>query len=37
VPLAPPAGPLRLTIDFDTGPLAGPLHAETELDAARGR
>jgi len=22
---------LKLTVDFDTGPLSGPLHAETDL------
>jgi hypothetical protein len=32
VPLAPFAAPLRLTVDFDSGPLAGRLHAETAVD-----
>jgi hypothetical protein len=32
VPLAPFAAPLRLTVDFDSGPLAGRLHAEAAVD-----
>jgi hypothetical protein len=28
----PPAGSLTLAVDFDTGPLAGLLHAETPLE-----
>jgi hypothetical protein len=34
VPPTPFAGPLRVTVDFDTGPLAGPLHAESTVEIA---
>jgi hypothetical protein len=35
VPLTPPADPFRLTVDFDSGPLAGRLSAETTVKLVR--
>jgi len=32
VPKAQPSGPLVINVDFDSGPLAGMLHASTALD-----
>jgi hypothetical protein len=32
VPQSQPAGPLVLDVDFDTGPLAGLLHASTSVN-----
>jgi hypothetical protein len=32
VPQSQPAGPLVVNVDFDSGPLAGPLHASTTLN-----
>jgi hypothetical protein len=31
VPTAQPPGPLEVSIDFDSGPLAGKLHAATTV------
>jgi hypothetical protein len=32
VPQSQPAGPLAVNVDFDSGPLAGPLHASTTVN-----
>jgi hypothetical protein len=35
VPEAQPAGPAEIAADFDSGPLAGMLHATTTIEVAR--
>jgi hypothetical protein len=37
VPIAQPPGPLEVTIDFDSGPLAGKLHASTTVNIQGGQ
>jgi hypothetical protein len=35
VPESQSGGPMNITLDFDSGPLAGTLHANTEIDVKK--